>query len=138
MLEAITVTLKLAFTTTVILLLVATPLAWQLAMTRSRWRTLVEAVVGLPMILPPTVLGFYLLVVFSPDSWLGQLWWRVTGTTLSFSFSGLVLASVLYSLPFVVQPLQRAFEQFDTGLLEAAQMMGAGAMDRFFNLVLPC
>ena len=135
--QALLVTLQLALITTSVLLVIGLPLAWWLAGLRSRMRPVLEALVGLPMVLPPTVLGFYLLVAFSPQNALGQLWLELTGSTLVFSFPGLVLASVLYSLPFVVQPLQRAFEQLDRGLLEAAATMGAGELDRFFSVVLP-
>ncbi len=131
------VTLQLAGMTTGILMLVGTPLAWWLSGMTSRARPVLETLVGLPMVLPPTVLGFYLLMTFSPDFWLGQLWMNLTGEILAFSFSGLVLASVLYSMPFVVQPLQRAFEQLDRGLLESAAMLGASPLDRFFSIVLP-
>ncbi|WP_422137234.1 molybdate ABC transporter permease subunit [Endozoicomonas sp. ALC020] len=134
---AILLTIKLALTTTLLLMLVGVPLAWKLANMKSRFRPLIEAFVGLPLVLPPTVLGFYLLIAFSPDNILGQWWVDLTGSTLAFSFSGLVVASVLYSLPFVVQPLQRAFEQLDYGLLEAASMLGASRLDRFMNVVLP-
>lgn len=137
LLPAVWVTAKLATITTLCLMLISLPLAWRLARNRHRLRPVLEAVVSLPMVLPPTVLGFYLLMLFSPQSWLGSVWLAITGSTLAFSFSGLVLASVLYSLPFVVQPLQRAFEQLDNGLLEAAQMMGCSPWDRFINVVLP-
>lgn len=137
LLAAIGLTLKLASLVTVILLLLGIPLAWRLATLRGWLKPVLEALVGLPLVLPPTVLGFYLLLVFSPVTPLGALWLQLTGTTLAFSFSGLVLASVAYSLPFVVQPLQRAFEQLDPGLLEAAAMLGAGSLDRFFTIVLP-
>ncbi|MGB0361323.1 MAG: molybdate ABC transporter permease subunit [Endozoicomonas sp.] len=138
LITAILLTLKLATVTTIILLLLSIPLAWWLATMQRQIRPVLEAVIGLPMILPPTVLGFYLLLLFSPDSALGQTWLSLTGSTLAFSFSGLVIASIIYSIPFVVQPLQRAFEQLDKGLLEAAAMMGAGVLDRFINIVLPC
>ncbi len=134
---ALWVTLKLALVSTVLLLIIGLPLAWKLSGMTSRARPLLEAIVGLPMVLPPTVLGFYLLVAFSPNSGLGKSWFDLTGSTLAFSFTGLVLASIIYSLPFVVQPMQRAFEQLDRGLLEAAATMGAGPIDRFFSIVLP-
>ncbi|WP_263080505.1 molybdate ABC transporter permease subunit [Endozoicomonas sp. Mp262] len=138
---AIWLTLKLALVTTFILLLLAAPLAWWLANLRGSWggclKPVLEALIGLPLILPPTVLGFYLLVLFSPRNPLGEFWLQLTGSTLAFSFTGLVVASVIYSLPFVVQPLQRAFEELDSGLLEAAAMLGAGPLDRFFTVVLP-
>ena len=136
-LTAVWLTIKLAATTTLILLLLGVPLAWWLAHMRSAFKPVLEAVVGLPLVLPPTVLGFYLLLAFSPNNPFGQLWFELTGSTLAFSFTGLVVASVFYSLPFVVQPVQRAFEQLDHGLLEAAAMLGAGRADRFVNIVLP-
>lgn len=135
--QAVWVTLKLAGLTTLVLMIVGLPMAWKLSGMKSRVRPLLEALVGLPMVLPPTVLGFYLLVAFSPKSLPGQLWHGMTGSTLAFSFSGLVFASVIYSLPFVVQPLQRAFEQLDRGLLESAASLGAGPLDRFFSIVFP-
>jgi len=135
---AIWITFKLATITTAILMLLGIPLAWWLANMNSRLRPVLEALVGLPMVLPPTVLGFYLLLLFSPNYAPGRAWLSLTGTTLAFSFAGLAVASVIYSMPFVVQPLQRAFEQLDKGLLEAAAMMGAGRLDRFVNVVLPC
>ncbi|UYM15173.1 molybdate ABC transporter permease subunit [Endozoicomonas euniceicola] len=134
---AVWLTLKLALTTTLILMVTGIPLAWKLSTMRSRLRPVIEALVGLPLVLPPTVLGFYLLLAFSPNNPPGQLWLSITGSTLAFSFSGLVVASVLYSLPFVVQPLQRSFEQLDHGLLEAAAMLGARRLDRFMTIVLP-
>ena len=103
-------TMQLAGVTVVVLLLVGTPLAWWLAFTTSRFRTLVEAVVALPLVLPPTVLGFYLLVALGPHGWVGGPWKHLTGSPLSFTFTGLVIASTFYSLPFVVQPLHGSFE----------------------------
>jgi molybdate transport system permease protein len=134
---ALFTTLKMAALSTLILLLIGTPLAWWLANMRSKAKVIVEAIVALPIILPPTVLGFYLLIAFSPQSLPGQLWQQVTGTQLAFSFSAIVIGSVLYSLPFVVQPLQRAFEQLGDNYLEAAAMLGAKPLDRFFSIVLP-
>jgi molybdate transport system permease protein len=113
-------TLRLAGVTVALLLLVGTPLAWWLAHTRTRAKPLIEALTALPLVLPPTVIGFYLLVLFAPAGVLGEPWLRLTGQTLTFSFSGLVLASMIYSLPFVVQPLQGAFEAVGRGPLEAA------------------
>ncbi|MGB1270964.1 MAG: molybdate ABC transporter permease subunit [Endozoicomonas sp.] len=135
---AVWVTVRLAMVTTLILMVIGPLMAWLLATMKSRFKPVLEALVGLPMVLPPTVLGFYLLLCFSPNYAFGQFWQKLTGGTLAFSFLGLVIASVIYSTPFVVQPLQRAFEQLDKGLLEAAAMMGAGPLDRFFNIVLPC
>ena len=108
---ALLLTLRLAAVTTALLLLLATPLAWWVAHTRSRWKAPVEAVVALPLVLPPTVLGFYLLLALGPRGPVGSLWGALGGGPLVFSFSGLVVASVIYSLPFVVQPLQAAFER---------------------------
>lgn len=134
---ALLTTLKLAALTTIILMILGTPLAWYLANIQSRYKVIIEAIVALPLVLPPTVLGFYLLVVFSPQYLPGQLWQQATGQQLAFSFSAIVIGSVLYSLPFVVQPLQKAFEQLGEPLLEAGAMLGAGTIDRFFNIVLP-
>ncbi|WP_210725564.1 molybdate ABC transporter permease subunit [Candidatus Colwellia aromaticivorans] len=134
---ALAVTLKMAALTTVILLLIGTPLAWFLAKMTSRFKVIIEAIVALPLVLPPTVLGFYLLIAFSPQHLPGQMWQQVTGQQLAFSFSAIVTGSVLYSLPFVVQPLQKAFEQLGGSLLEAGAMLGAGPIDRFFTIVLP-
>lgn len=130
-------TLQLAAWTTGLLLLLGTPLAWWLARTRSRLRPLVEAVTALPLVLPPTVLGFYVLVLARPDAPLGAAWVAVTGDTLTFSFEGLVFASLIYSLPFTVQPLQRAFGAVDESVLEAAAGLGAGPWSRFREVVLP-
>jgi len=130
-------TIRLAGITTALLLLVGTPVAWWLAFTRARLRPVVEAVTALPLVLPPTVLGFYLLVFLSPNSALGGLWLSVTGSTLTFSFAGLVLASMLYSLPFMVQPLQAAFESVGRAPLEAAASLRAGPWDAFFSVASP-
>ncbi|HCO43527.1 MAG TPA: molybdate ABC transporter permease subunit [Gammaproteobacteria bacterium] len=130
-------TLRLAAVTVLLLLLVGTPLAWWLAHTRTRVKPLIEAVTALPLVLPPTVLGFYLLVLFAPGAPLGGAWLGLTGHTLTFSFSGLVLASMLYSLPFVVQPLQGAFEAVGRGPLEAAAVLGARPLDAFFTVASP-
>ena len=104
---------------------------------QSRFKVIIEAIVALPLVLPPTVLGFYLLIAFSPQYLPGQLWQQATGQQLAFSFSAIVIGSVLYSMPFVVQPLQKAFEQLGEPLLETGAMLGAGPLDRFFNIVLP-
>ncbi|WP_286265098.1 molybdate ABC transporter permease subunit [Thalassotalea atypica] len=130
-------TLKLALITTVILLVIGTPIAWYLSRWQSKWRVIVEAVIALPLVLPPTVLGFYLLIAFSPTALPGQLWQSITGQQLAFSFSAIVIGSVLYSLPFVIQPLQKAFEQIDQYLLDNAAMLGAKPFDRFCSIVLP-
>ena len=130
-------TLELATVTTLVLLLTGTPLAWWLANTGSRVRPFVEALTALPLVLPPTVLGFYLLVFLSPNSFIGSLWVEVTGTTLTFSFIGLVVASVLYSAPFMVQPLQSAFESVGRAPLEAAMTLRASPLDAFFSIASP-
>lgn len=135
--SALWLTLRLAAVTTLILLVLSTPLAWWLAHTRSRVSAVVEAMAALPLVLPPTVMGFYLLLLFSPDSTLGQGWMMLAGESLTFSFSGLVLASVLYSLPFAVQPLQATFAQIGSAPLEAAATLGASPLDRFVSVVLP-
>jgi molybdate transport system permease protein len=135
--QALITTLQMAALTTIILLIIGTPLAWYLAKMTSRFKVIIEAIVALPLVLPPTVLGFYLLIAFSPEYLPGQLWQQVTGQQLAFSFSAIVIGSVLYSLPFVVQPLQKAFEQLGDNLLQAASMLGAGPIDRFFSVVLP-
>jgi molybdate transport system permease protein len=130
-------TLQLAAVTTVLLLLLGTPLAWWLTRTRSRLKPVVEAVTALPLVLPPTVLGFYLLIMLSPTSPLGGFWVALTGDTLTFSFTGLVVASVLYSLPFMVQPLESAFGSVGRGPVEAAQSLGASPLDAFVSVVTP-
>ncbi|MEZ5832334.1 MAG: molybdate ABC transporter permease subunit [Dongiaceae bacterium] len=130
-------TFRLAALTTAILLVVGTPIAWWLAHTRSRLKPVAEALTALPLVLPPTVLGFYLLILMSPSSTIGGLWLQVTGTTLTFSFIGLVIASTIYSLPFTVQPLQTAFESVSHAPLEAAAVLRAGPLDRFFTVAAP-
>ena len=128
---------RLAAATTLLLLLFGTPLAWWLARTRSRWRSAVEAVVALPIVLPPTVMGFYLLLLMGPYGGIGRWWLAVTGDTLTFSFTGLVIASCVYSLPFAVQPLQNAFESLGRRELEAAWTLGARPLDAFFSVAVP-
>lgn len=135
--QALWLTLELAAVSTVVLLLVGLPMAWWLANSRIALKPFIEAVVALPLVLPPTVLGFYLLIAFAPDAVIGELWQTLTGQRLAFSFNALVIGSVLYSLPFVVQPLQAGFEQLSRGTLEAARTLGAGPLDRFFSVVLP-
>lgn len=136
-LDAIYLTMALATITTVILLLVSTPLAWWLSRRRGNLPALVEALVAMPLILPPTVLGFYLLIMLAPDTGLGRLWMQLTGSQLAFSFSALVIGSVIYSLPFVVQPLQSAFQRIPESLLQAAATLGARPLDQFRSLVIP-
>ncbi|MEO1192652.1 MAG: molybdate ABC transporter permease subunit [Pseudomonadota bacterium] len=130
-------TLQLAAVTTVILLLLGTPLAWWLSRTRARIKPLVEALTALPLVLPPTVMGFYLLVLMNPGTWIGGFWLEVTGDTLTFSFAGLVVASLFYSLPFMVQPLQSSFEALGPGPLEAAASLRASPINAFFTVVVP-
>ena len=134
---ALTTTLKLAFISTFLLLILGTPLAWYLAKTQNRFKVFFEAIIALPLVLPPTVLGFYLLLAFSPNSLPGQLWQSTTGSQLAFSFSAIVIGSLIYSLPFVVQPLQKAFEQLGDHYLEAAATLGVSPIRRFFYIVLP-
>lgn len=129
--------LRLAAVTVLLLLLIATPLAWWLAFTRCRARHWVEAVVALPLVLPPTVLGFYLLVLLGPTGAIGRLWVELTDGTLTFSFTGLVIASVIYSFPFAVQPLQVAFEGVGRAPLEAAAVLGARPLDAFLTVASP-
>lgn len=136
-LDAIALTAALASTTTVILLVIGTPLAWWLSRQRGKFSALVEAVVALPLILPPTVLGFYLLLLLAPASPVGKLWQQLTGSQLAFSFSALVVGSVIYSLPFVVQPLQSAFQRVPGQLLQAAATLGAPPLDQFRSVVMP-
>ncbi|MEI8402672.1 MAG: molybdate ABC transporter permease subunit [Alcaligenaceae bacterium] len=136
-LAALWVTLKLATFTTVILLLLGTPVAWWLARTRSRLKAPLSAIVTLPMVLPPTVLGFYLLVMLGPNGPLGQLTHAIGWGSLAFTFWGLLLASVLYSLPFVVQPLQAGFASLDTSILDVAATLRASPFDRFKTVVIP-
>jgi molybdate transport system permease protein len=130
-------TFQVAGTTVVVLLLIGTPIAWWLAFTRSRARVPVEAVVALPLVLPPTVLGFYLLILLGPRSQIGALWVDLTGGTLTFSFTGLIVASVLYSMPFMIQPLQGAFEAVGREPLEAAATLRASPLDAFLNVASP-
>ena len=135
--EPIWISLKLAGVTVVILLVLGTPIAWWLAQTRSHYRVVIESLVALPLVLPPTVLGFYLLIILGPHGWVGGPVKVLTGSTLSFSFLGLVLASTLYSLPFVVQPLHSAFESIGKVPMETAQSLGASRLDAFFSVITP-
>jgi molybdate transport system permease protein len=136
-LSAIWLTLKLATLTTALLLLIGAPIAWWLARTRSAWKGPVGAVVALPIVLPPTVLGFYLLVVLGPNGPVGQLTQALGIGLLPFTFAGLVVASVFYSMPFVVQPIQNAFEAIGDRPLEAAATLRASPLDAFFSVALP-
>ncbi|XOZ34468.1 molybdate ABC transporter permease subunit [Halomonadaceae bacterium KBTZ08] len=136
-LTALWVTLKLATLTTVILLVLGTPLAWWLARTQWRFRFVVEAMVALPLVLPPTVLGFYLLIALGPEGPIGGFMAMIGGRPLAFTFSGLVIGSVIYSLPFVVQPLQNAFSAVGSRPLEVAATLRASPLDRFFTVAVP-
>jgi molybdate transport system permease protein len=136
-LGALYTSLKLALLTTVLLLILGTPLAWWLAMSRQRLRPIVEALVALPMVLPPTVLGFYLLGFLGPNGWAGQLAMSLGGAPLAFSFAGLLIGSMLYSLPFVVQPLQAAFQSTGAQVIDVAATLRASPLDAFCSAVLP-
>ncbi len=135
--SAIRLTFELAGVTTLLLLVLGTPIAWWLARTRSAWKGAVGAVVALPIVLPPTVIGFYLLVAMGPNGPVGKLTESLGLGTLPFTFAGLVVASVFYSLPFVVQPIQNAFEAIGERPLEAAATLRASPLDTFFSVVLP-
>mgnify|MGYP000644992486 CR=1 FL=1 len=135
--EALFLTLQLAFFSTLILIVLATPLAWWLAHCQFRGKALIEALVALPLVLPPTVLGFYLLIFLGPQGpggWMASFW---GGNTLAFSFSGLLIGSVIYSLPFVVQPLQNAFASMGSRPMEVAATLRATPVDRFFTVAVP-
>jgi molybdate transport system permease protein len=136
-LAALWLTLKLAGVSTALLLLLSTPLAWWLAHTKGKLKVVVEALVALPLVLPPTVLGFYLLISLGPQGFIGGAFEAVGLSALSFSFAGLVIGSVIYSLPFVVQPLHHAFVEIGDRPLEVARTLGASGRDLFFSIVLP-
>lgn len=135
--QAAWVTLQLCTATTLILLLLALPLAWWLAHTSSRWRPVAEALVAMPLVLPPTVLGFYLLIALGPHGPIGGTLEALGGRHLAFSFTGILIGSLLYSLPFAVQPLQDGFRAIGRGPLEVAATLGAGPWDRFCTVALP-
>ena len=134
---AITVTIKLAFMSTAILIVIGTPIAWWLSQTKFKFKVIFEAIIALPLILPPTVLGFYLLITLGSNSPLGALLESYGGSSIAFSFSGLVIGSVIYSLPFVVQPLQNSFSAVKRQSLEVASTLGASQLDRFFTVAVP-
>ena len=136
-LAALWITLRLALLTTVILLVIGTPLAWWLARSQVRIKPVVEAVVALPLVLPPTVLGFYLLIALGPHGPIGAAMTALGGGPLAFTFAGLVVGSVLYSLPFVVHPIQNAFAAAGRAPLEAAATLRASPLDRFFSVAVP-
>jgi len=135
--QAIGITLQLAALTTLTLLVIATPLAWWLSQTSSRWRTPISALVTLPLVLPPTVLGFYILVVLGPQGWIGVLTQMLGLGLFSFSFGGLLIGSIICSLPFAVQPIQYAFESIGKRPLEVAATLRARPVDSFFSIALP-
>src|SRR5215467_10343848 len=130
-------TLELAFTVSVILLAVGLPIAYWMAFSRWRWKFLIEALVGLPIVLPPTVLGFYVLVALGPRSPLGRWWISLTGHTLAFTFWGLVVGSILYSLPFAVQPFAASFSSVDSKLISASATLGASPLRTFVRVIAP-
>lgn len=134
---AVGLTLKLATLTAMILVIIGLPVAYWLSFSKWRWKFLVESVVALPLVLPPTVLGFYILVAMGPQSPVGRLYTSLVGHPLPFTFEGLLFASILYSLPFAVQPFASAFEQVDRRLIEAAWTLGVSRLGTFFKLVLP-
>lgn len=129
--------IQLALATTAVLVVIGTPVAWWLSQTRTSWKPVVQAVVAMPIVLPPTVLGFYLLILLGPDGAIGGWWVQLTGSALTFSFSGLVIASCIYSLPFAVQPMQNAFESLPRQYLERAWTLGATRLDAFFSVAVP-
>ena len=133
----IRLTLELALTTTTVLMIIGTPIAWWLARSRARWKEAVAAVVALPLVLPPTVLGFYLLIALGPDGPGGFVAGLFGGRTLAFSFTGLVIGSVIYSMPFVIQPIRNAFEAFGERPLEVAATLRASPWDRFWSVAVP-
>ena len=135
--EAVVLTIKLATITTAVLLLIGTPIAWWLARSPSWWKEAVGAIVALPLVLPPTVLGFYLLLTLSPTSPIGQAATSLFGHSLPFTFTGLVVGSVIYSMPFVVQPVRNAFEAIGERPLEVAATLRASPLDVFFSVALP-
>lgn len=134
---AFMVTLKLAVFSTLILLAVGTPLAWWLAHSRFKYKAIIEAVIALPLVLPPTVLGFYLLVSMGPNGPIGEAVQWLGGQPLAFTFTGLIIGSVIYSMPFVVQPLQNAFSAIGKRPMEVAATLGARPLDRFFTVAMP-
>nr|NDG60497.1 molybdate ABC transporter permease subunit [Betaproteobacteria bacterium] len=135
--EAIGLSLKLAGLSTFVLLILATPIAWWLSQTQSPWRSVVAALVTLPLVLPPTVLGFYILISLGPQGWLGQLTQSLGLGLLSFSFSGLLIGALIFSLPFAVQPIQYAFEAMGKRPMEVAATLRASPLDAFFSVALP-
>jgi molybdate transport system permease protein len=135
--QAFILTARLATLTSLILIVIGIPIGLWLAFSRCRWKFLVESAVGMPLVLPPTVLGFYLLVAFGSGAALGRWYARITGSTLAFTFSGLVIASVIYSLPFAVQPMVASFRSVDQRLIDAARTLGAEKQKIYSEIVLP-
>jgi len=135
--SALIVTLKLASVSTIILLLIGTPIAWWLSQTRFKFKVVFEAIIALPLVLPPTVLGFYLLITLGSNGPVGKLLESLGGSSIAFTFSGLVVGSVIYSIPFVVQPLQNSFSGIGSRPLEVAATLGASPLDRFFTVAVP-
>lgn len=135
--QALWLTLRLDLVVCVLLLVIGIPVALWLAFTGWRWKFLIEAIVAMPLILPPTVLGFYLLIALGPRSPLGRIYQSISGSSLPFTFSGLVVASIVYSLPFMVQPLASAFSAVDRKVLAASEVLGASPLRTFFRVILP-
>ena len=135
--SALIVTLKLASVSTIILLLIGTPIAWWLSQTRFKFKVVFEAIIALPLVLPPTVLGFYLLITLGSNGPVGKLLESLGGSSIAFTFSGLVVGSVIYSIPFVVQPLQNSFSGIGRRPMEVAATLGASPLDRFFTVAVP-
>ncbi len=135
--EALALTLRLSLFTAAALLVLGLPLAYWIAFSQRRWKFVLQAATSLPLVMPPTVLGFYLLVAFGSSSPLGRLWTAWTGHTLAFTFAGLVVGSILYSLPFAVQPLVNSFLAIDPKLIDASRVLGASRLATFFRVILP-
>ena len=135
--SALIVTLKLASVSTIILLLIGTPIAWWLSQTRFKFKVVFEAIIALPLVLPPTVLGFYLLITLGPNGPVGGILESLGGASIAFTFTGLVVGSVIYSMPFVVQPLQNSFSGIGRRPMEVAATLGASPLDRFFTVAVP-
>ena len=135
--SAIIVTIKLAIVSTSILILIGTPIAWWLSQTKFKFKAVFEAIIALPLILPPTVLGFYLLITLGSNGPIGNLLESLGGSSIAFTFTGLVVGSVIYSMPFVVQPLQNSFSSVGRQPLEVAATLGASKIDRFFSVAVP-
>ncbi len=136
-LQALLLSFKLSLVTTLCLIVLGTPLAFWLATSRWRFKFVIEAIIALPLVLPPTVLGFYLLILLNPDTLISRFFYQLTGETVLFSFTGLVIGSIVYSLPYVTQPLTNAFMSIDSGVIETAKSLNAKPLDRFIYVVLP-